>query len=294
MAEIRDLSRDLELMRRELVGSAERLRAEMRQRQLEQTERSLLENQLRHEQRLATIGTFSAGIAHEFNNILVPLTLFAEESLDEVGSQQPVRANLERILRAAARAASVVSKLLTFSRPVGERRPEPVDLAAVANEALDLSTAFIPANVEVIREIDAQAGHVLGDATLLNQVVLNLCTNAIHAMRGAGGTLTVTVAARDRPSAERAHRPMTDMLQLRVKDTGHGMSEATRERIFEPFFTTREVGQGSGFGLSIVHGIVTSMGGTISVVSAVGVGSEFTIDLPALVSAAPAPDPSRA
>jgi signal transduction histidine kinase len=294
MAEIHDLARDLELMRSELVGSAERLRAEMHQRQLEQTERSLLENQLRHEQRLATIGTFSAGIAHEFNNILVPLTLFTEESLDEVGSQQPVRANLERILRAAARAGSVVSKLLTFSRPVGERRPEPVDLATVANEALDLSQAFIPSNVEVIRQVDTRAGHVLGDATLINQVVLNLCTNAVHAMRGAGGILTVTVAARDCSSTERVDSTTPRVLQLRVKDTGHGMSDATRERIFEPFFTTREVGQGSGFGLSIVHGIVASMGGVISVVSAVGVGSEFTIDLPALVSAAPAPNPSRA
>ncbi len=294
MAEIRDLACDLELMRSELVGGAQRLRAEMHQRQLEQTERSLLENQLRHEQRLATIGTFSAGIAHEFNNILVPVMLFTEESLDEVGAQQPVRANLERILRAAARAGSVVSKLLAFSRPVGERRPEPVDLATVTNEALDLSQAFIPSNIEVIRQIDARAGRVLGDATLLNQVVLNLCTNAVHAMREVGGTLTVTVAARDRSSAEWLEGAATRVLLLHVKDTGHGMSEATRERIFEPFFTTREVGQGSGFGLSIVHGIVASMGGMISVISAVGVGSEFTIELPALVAGASAPEPSRA
>jgi signal transduction histidine kinase len=294
MAEIRDLARDLELMRSELVGSAEKLRAEMHQRQLEQTERSVLENQLRHEQRLATIGTFSAGIAHEFNNILVPLTLFTEESLDEVGSQQPVRANLERILRAAARAGSVVSKLLAFSRPGGERRPEPVDLAAVTNDALELSQAFIPSNVELARQIDTQAGRVLGDATLLNQVVLNLCTNAVHAMRAAGGTLTVAGSARTRSSTERGDGVTVRVVQLRVKDTGHGMNEATQEHIFEPFFTTREVGQGSGFGLSIVHGIVTSMGGIISVVSAVGVGSEFTIELPALVSAAPAPDSARA
>jgi C4-dicarboxylate-specific signal transduction histidine kinase len=182
MVEIQDLARDLELMRCELVGSAEKLRAEIRQRQLEQAERAVLESQLRHEQRLATIGTFSAGIAHEFNNILVPLTLFTEESLDEIGSQQPVRANLERILRAAARAGSVVSKLLTFSRPTGEGRPEPVDLAAVTNEALDLSQALIPPNVELVRGIGAQGERVLGDPTLLNQVILNLCTNAVHAI----------------------------------------------------------------------------------------------------------------
>lgn len=293
MVEIQDLARDLELMRCELVGSAEKLRAEIRQRQLEQAERAVLESQLRHEQRLATIGTFSAGIAHEFNNILVPLTLFTEESLDEIGSQQPVRANLERILRAAARAGSVVSKLLTFSRPTGEGRPEPVDLAAVTNEALDLSQALIPPNVELVRGIDAQGERVLGDPTLLNQVILNLCTNAVHAMREHGGTLTVTVATLER-APERSEGPASRVLQLRVRDTGHGMNAATRERIFEPFFTTREVGQGSGFGLSIVHGIIASMGGSVSVVSAVGAGSEFTIELPALASAStgPLPHPS--
>jgi signal transduction histidine kinase len=265
----------------------------MRQRQLEQAERAVLESQLRHEQRLATIGTFSAGIAHEFNNILVPLTLFTEESLDEIGSQQPVRANLERILRAAARAGSVVSKLLTFSRPTGEGRPEPVDLAAVTNEALDLSQALIPPNVELVRGIGAQGERVLGDPTLLNQVILNLCTNAVHAMREHGGTLTVTVATLER-APERSEGPASRVLQLRVRDTGHGMNAATRERIFEPFFTTREVGQGSGFGLSIVHGIIASMGGSVSVVSAVGAGSEFTIELPALASAStgPLPHPS--
>jgi signal transduction histidine kinase len=294
MVEIHDLARDLELMRSELVGSAEKLRAEMRQRQIEQAERVVLESQLRHEQRLATIGTFSAGIAHEFNNILVPLILFTEDSLDEVGSQQPVRANLERVLRAAARAGNVVSKLLAFSRPVGERPPVPIDLAAVTTEALDLSQALLPSNVELVRQIDAWGEHALGDATLLNQVVLNLCTNAVHAMRESGGTLTVTVIARELPLAERSENITTRVLQLRVKDTGHGMNAATRERIFEPFFTTREVGQGSGFGLSIVHGIVTSMGGTISVISAVGAGSEFTIELPALMGAAAAPHHSHA
>jgi two-component system, cell cycle sensor histidine kinase and response regulator CckA len=205
-----------------------------------------------------------------------------------------VRANLERILRAADRAGRVVSKLLAFSRPVGEYRPEPVDLAAVTNEALDLSQALIPSNVELIRLIDSEGSRVLGDATLLNQVILNLCTNAVHAMREHGGMLTVTVQACERPSNERSESTRMRMLQLRVKDTGHGMNAATRERIFEPFFTTREVGQGSGFGLSIVHGIIASMGGSISVVSVVGAGTEFTIELPSLVSAAPMPRESRA
>ena len=147
--------------------------------------------------------------------------------------------------------------------------------------------------MELVRGIGAQGERVLGDPTLLNQVILNLCTNAVHAMREHGGTLTVTVATLER-APERSEGPASRVLQLRVRDTGHGMNAATRERIFEPFFTTREVGQGSGFGLSIVHGIIASMGGSVSVVSAVGAGSEFTIELPALASAStgPLPHPS--
>ncbi len=275
MVEIVDLARDLEIMRRELVGIAERLRAEMLQRQIEQAERATLENQLRHEQRLATVGTLAGGLAHEFNNILVPLILYAEEALDEIDVAHPARANLDRVLRAASRASDVISKLMAFSRPMAERQPLPVDLAAVTNEALDLCQALMPANVELQRETGLEGAVVLGDPTLLNQVVLNLCTNAVRAMRELGGTLTVKILARERvvPHGSR-------VLELRVKDTGHGMNSQTQERIFEPYFTTRDVGEGSGLGLSIVHGIVVSMGGTISVTSTLGKGTEFIVELP--------------
>jgi signal transduction histidine kinase len=290
MVEIVDLSKDLELMRSELVGAAERLRAEMRQRQIELVERAALESQLRHEQRLATIGTFAGGLAHEFNNILVPLILYAEESLEEVGTEHPVRENLDRILQAATRAASVIYKLLAFARPVAERQPEPVDLAAVTNEALDLSQALMPPNIELKREIDGQVERVLGDATLLSQVVLNLCSNAAYAMHARGGTLSVTVMTRKGPPTDALGGAAPPWVELSVKDTGRGMNPETKERIFEPFFTTRDVGEGSGLGLSIVHGIVASMGGRISVVSAPGAGTEFIVELPAVASAVSLPD----
>jgi signal transduction histidine kinase len=287
MVEIVDLAKDLELMRSELVGAAERLRAEMRQRQIEQAERAALESQLRHEQRLATIGTFAGGLAHEFNNILVPLILYAEESLDQIGAEHPVRENLDRILQAATRADSVIEKLLAFTRPIAEHQPEAVDLAAVTNDALDLSQALMPPNIEVKRELDGRVERVLGDATLLSQVVLNLCSNAAHAMHDRGGTLSVTVSTRKRPLADAlSSAAASSVVELRVKDTGRGMNPETQERIFEPFFTTRDVGEGSGLGLSIVHGIVASMGGSISVVSALGAGAEFIIELPAIVSTA--------
>jgi signal transduction histidine kinase len=288
MVEIVELARDLELMRSELVGTAEQLRTEMQKRQIEQAERAKLENHLRHEQRLATIGTFAGGLAHEFNNILVPMILYTEEALDEIDADHCARPNLDRVLRAATRASSVISKLLAFSRPMAERLPERVDLAVVTREALDLSQALIPPNIELKREIDPGAERVLGDATLLNQVVLNLCSNAVQAMRDRGGTLTVAVLARDRSTADTLPGTTPRVLELRVKDTGHGMNPQTQGRVFEPFFTTREVGEGSGLGLSIVHGIVASMGGMISVASTLGMGTEFVVELPAVVGSAPA------
>ncbi len=272
VVEITDLARDLELMRSELVGTAERLRSEIHQRRMEHGERVTLENQLRHKQRLATIGTFSGGLAHEFNNILVPLILYTEESLEEIGAEHPVRENLARVLNAATRAANVVSKLLAFSRPVAVRQHERVDLAKVTHEALDLSQALVPPNIELRREIESGEVALMGDPTLLSQIVLNLLSNAVSATRESGGLLTVTIARAMQPEAR---------VELRVKDTGHGMSAETLERIFEPFFTTRDVGEGSGLGLSIVHGIVESMGGSIAVSSTPDAGTEFTVKFPA-------------
>jgi signal transduction histidine kinase len=276
MVEIVELSRDLELMRGELVGVAQSLRAEIRQRQIEQAERATLESQLRHEQRLATIGTFAGGLAHEFNNILVPLILYTEESLEDAGAEHPLRANLERILKAASRAADLIQKLLAFARPIAERQPEPVDLAAVTNEALDLSQALMPPNIELMREIGIHDERVLGDATLLSQVVLNLCSNAIHAMRDGGGTLSVSVLPQEAANGTGG-----------IKDTGRGMNPETQERIFEPFFSARGAGEGLGLGLSIVHGIVASMGGRMTVASQLGAGTEFLVEFPAILPAAP-------
>jgi signal transduction histidine kinase len=282
MLEIADLSRDLDSMRAELVGTADRLRDEMEQRRAEHLERSRLEVRLRNEQRLATIGTFAGGLAHEFNNILVPLTLYAEEALDELEPGHPVRADLDRVVRSATRAGNVIAKLLAFTRPAQEQQAAPVDFGLAVDEALDLFQALIPAHIELRRENGARGVHVLGDATLLNQVVVNLCSNAIQAMLDRGGMLTVSVATRRQPLPDAPAAAHTEIVELRVRDTGHGMNPETRERIFEPYFTTREVGEGSGLGLFIVHGIVASMGGQISVTSTLQEGTEFLVELPAV------------
>src|SRR5581483_2229289 len=226
----------------------------------------------RHEQRLATVGTLAGGVAHEFNNILLPLILYTEEALDDIRPEHPAHPNLTRVMKAAIRASDVVSKLLSFSRPRADRPFGPVRLGRVVNEALDLSQALIPPNVQLRREITSQDERILADATLLNQVVLNLCSNAVLAIGAREGVDTVSVTSCDRVNATDDH---FRVLQLRLKDTGIGMSAEIQERIFEPFFTTRDVGQGSGLGLSIVHGIVTSLGGHIEVTSVPGQGTEF-------------------
>jgi signal transduction histidine kinase len=284
MLEIVGLASDLENMRTELVGTADRLRAEIQQRLTEQAERMRLESHLRHEQRLATVGTLAGGVAHEFNNILLPLILYTEEALDEVPGDHPARPNLIRVMKAANRASDVVCKLLSFSRPLPERPFEPVSLARAVNEALDLSQALIPPNVRLQREIGSEDEQVLADATLLNQVVLNLCSNAVLAIGAREGVVTVSLTSCERADVSGNCR----VLQLRVKDTGVGINPEIQERIFEPFFTTREVGQGSGLGLSIVHGIVTSLGGHIAVTSVPSQGTQFVLEFPIFA------DPARA
>ena len=273
MREIVNLAGDLEYMRSELVGTVARLRASIHSLEIEQTERAVLESQLRHEQRLATIGTFASGISHEFNNILQPLLLYAEDAIVEVGADHPAHENLEQIISAASRAHSVTSRMLAFSRPVAAQEPAPFVPALVVLEALQLFRALVPPNIEVHASIGARECRVLGDSTLWNQVVLNLLSNAVHAMREGGGSLWISLA--DSGSSRRE-------LELRVRDTGHGMNQATRERIFEPFFTTRSVGDGTGLGLSVVHGIVGGMGGTVHVTSEQDQGAEFVIVVPVM------------
>jgi signal transduction histidine kinase len=284
MVEIVNLARDLEYMRAQLVGTSARLRSEMSQRESEQAQRAILENHLRHEQRLATLGTFAGGLAHEFNNILLPMLLFAEQALDDIAADHAARSSVESILVAALRASNVVSRLLAFSRPNEQHRPEPIDPAAAVEEAVNLFRALIPANIEFTSEVSARGERVLGDPTLLNQVLLNLFSNAVLAMRETGGTLSVSLTRSEKPPPGRSETAPVPVLELRVKDNGKGMAPDIVERVFEPFFTTREVGEGTGLGLSVVHGIVKSMGGSISVTSELGAGAEFVIVLPTVAA----------
>jgi PAS domain S-box-containing protein len=249
-------------------------------------ERERLEAQLRHAQKLETIGTLAGGIAHDFNNILTPIIGHVELALGEDGVDG-VREDLEEVRDAALRAKDLVSQILLFSRR-SERSFSTVDPSLVVREALKLLRSTLPSTIAIEAHVDAAVPRVMGDATQLHQVVMNLGTNAAHAMRERGGSLEVRLERVTLGAADAAELSVApgDAVRLTVRDTGHGMDAATRDRLFEPFFTTKAVGEGTGLGMSIVHGIVTQHGGAITVASRVGVGTTFEIHLPAAERAA--------
>jgi signal transduction histidine kinase len=277
--EVQELMHHLEDMRRKLVGTNERLKREMSEREVSDTKRLDLERRLLHRERIATIGTLAGGIAHEFNNIMTPILLYSQVALHDAPADSALARDLARIIAAAHRARSLVNGILTFSREMDLQQASVFVLRPTIEEALCLLRAIVPANIEITFAAQSVDVPVRGDPSLLHQVVINLCTNAYQAMQPQGGRIAVRLAtARDPPQIQCA--PGQYVL-LEVTDTGHGMEESVLAHIFDPFFTTREVGEGTGLGLSIVHGIVTSMGGAITVESTVGKGTMVQIYLPA-------------
>ena len=252
----------------------------------------LIAERLAQSQKLEAVGTLAGGIAHDFNNILAAILGAAQ--LAEKADQPPERrqAHIKRIVVASERARMLVRQMLTFSRATpGERRP--VEVAPIIAEALDLLRASLPTTIE-LRPRLAAGVTVLGDATRLHQVVMNLCTNAGLAMP-QGGVLEVVLERWevDAPFAA-AHQGLAcgPAARLVVRDSGVGMDRATLARVFEPFFTTRPQGQGTGLGLAVVHGVVHESGGAITVASEPGQGTTFTIVLPLV--AAPVAEAPRA
>ncbi|MGC2029590.1 MAG: ATP-binding protein [Steroidobacteraceae bacterium] len=279
--ELHELAGDLEAMRRELVGVHDSLQEKIREKEISEARRDELQKQLRHRQRLETVGTLAGGIAHEFNNVLVPIILFTDTALQDLPPGSASHSDLERVLASARRAKNVVQKILTFSHVLGDTKLAPLDLRNVVAESVVLFSALAPPSIEIRTDIAEQVPMVRADATLAGDLVMNLCTNAYQSMQGTAGVLTVGL--RVPPSTVGAH----PSVELWVADTGHGMEQATVERIFEPFFTTRPVGQGTGLGLSVVHGIVESFGASISVETSPGAGTTFRILFPAIAESAP-------
>lgn len=245
------------------------------------TEEERLRRQLEHAQKMEAVGTLAGGIAHDFNNILGVVIGFSELAKFELQGNEKVQPYLEQILKAGLRARDVVSQLLTFSR----RQPlekTPVPLAGLVQESMRFMRATLPANIEIHTRIVHGDGVVLADATQIHQVLMNLCANAGHAMKERGGILEVvletTLLAQDGKNP--LDLPSGVYNLITVHDTGPGMEPEILGRIFDPFFTTKKSGEGTGLGLSVVHGIVAKHGGGVRVESQKGVGTLFRVWLP--------------
>ncbi|MGV1100188.1 cache domain-containing protein [Thiovibrio sp. JS02] len=243
-----------------------------------------LEEQLRQAQKMEAIGTLAGGIAHDFNNILAAIIGYAEiakRCLPASGLEE-AKADIQEVLKAGMRAKELVKQILAFSRR-NEQERKPIFLQLLVKEALKLLRASLPTSIEIRQEIAAETGAVLGDPTNIHQILVNLCTNAFHAMEEKGGILTVTLKNVELGDADLVGEPAMgpgSYVLLRVGDTGCGIEPELLQRIFDPYFTTKEVGKGSGLGLAVVHGIVKSYGGMIKVASSVGRGTVFEVYLP--------------
>jgi PAS domain S-box-containing protein len=242
-------------------------------REAEATRHSL-EQQVREAQKMEAIGTLAGGIAHDFNNILGAILGNVALARDDLAQGQPAQERLEQIGRSARRARSLVQQILTYSRRQQQQRV-PQDLRALLEEAVALLRATVPARVALAAELPARPVIVMGDATELTQVLINLGTNAWQALHDEAGSVGFGLACED------------GWAHVWVRDTGCGMDAQTQARIFEPFFTTKPVGSGTGLGLSVVQGIVRSHGGTIALESAPGQGSTFHLRLPLAPEAPP-------
>jgi len=251
-------------------------------RNLAEKEKKNLEAQLRQVQKMETIGSLAGGIAHDFNNILTPIIGYSEITMDYVPEDSVIKNNLEEVLKAAMRAKDLVQQILTFSRQSNQEL-KPMKIQPIIEEALSLLRASLPATIKINQNIDQECGVVLAEPTQIHQILMNLCTNAYHAMAEKGGVLGVTLRGADLDADDLALNLSLNPgphLILSVSDTGHGMDRGVAERIFDPYFTTKGPGEGTGIGLSVVLGIVKSYGGDITVYSEAGAGTIFNVYLP--------------
>jgi len=246
------------------------------------TQRKQFEEHARQSQKMEAIGTLAGGIAHDFNNILAAIIGYSELSKDMAAGNVQIERNLDQVLQAADRAKSLVKQILTFSRKTEPER-KPLMPHLVIKEALKLMRATVPATVEIQTDIPELPDVITGDATEVHQVVMNLCTNSVHAMEERGGVLGVRLDTIDiSPALSAVFNDIAPgrYVRLCVRDTGCGISPDIKSRIFDPFFTTKAQHKGTGMGLAVVHGIVKSYGGEITVDSTPGRDTVFTVLLP--------------
>ncbi len=267
----------------EIIGELAIAR-DLTERKRSEEKHQKLEAQLRQAQKMEAIGVLAGGIAHDFNNILGIILGFSQLATLQTSEGSKLHNYLENVVKASLRAKDLVVQILSFSRQTEQER-KPVVASSIVKEALKLIRASIPATIEIRQNI-ASKGVIFADPTQVHQVLMNLCTNAAHAMSEKGGVLEVGLDNVEIDSAFVSRYPEMSLgscVRLSVSDTGCGMDAAIKERIFDPYFTTKQKGDGTGLGLAVVHGIVKSYDGMVSVYSEPGVGSTFQVILPRLV-----------
>ena len=254
------------------------------------SEKRQLEEQLRQSQKMEAIGNLAGGIAHEFNNVLAIILGNAELAMDDVPDWNPASDSLKEIRNASFRGKNVVRQILSFARKTMTAL-KPLEINTIVKESLKLMRASIPAMIDIQPNIPPEPSMIMGDPTEIHQIVINLCTNAFHAMKETGGILEVGISevTLDNRSASR-YEGLTagDFVKLTVKDTGEGVSPEILEKVFEPYFTTKEFGAGSGMGLAVVYGIVKKCKGAIYIESTVGEGTTVKVLFPKIEAEAPA------
>lgn len=247
----------------------------------ETREREQVEAQLRQAQKMEALGTLTGGIAHDFNNILAAMIGFTELARSQVAEGSREAHHLQRVFEAGLRGRELVRQMLTFSRKT-EQEKKPLQLSSIVKETVKLLRASTPSTISIRVDVQSESGLILGDPVQVQQVLMNLCSNAAYAMRENGGVLDVEVSDFSVvPSGGNPHGIEPGLyMRLVVRDTGSGMAPDTIDRIFDPFFTTKKLGEGTGLGLSVVHGIVNQCGGSITVESEPGKSSTFTVYFP--------------
>lgn len=254
------------------------------ERKTADTERKKLQQQLHQSQKMETIGTLAGGIAHDFNNILTPILGYADMLTYSLAENKAALEDLERIKSGANRAKELIQQILTFSRQT-ETNLHPLRIQLIIKEALKLLRPSIPSSIEIKKYINNDCLNVNADPTQIHQIFMNLCTNAVYAMKEQKGLLEIYLGNINHADIDDFYKKILDKenyILLTVTDTGEGMSKVIQEKIFEPFFTTKEQGKGTGLGLSVVHGIVKSYGGEIFVDSEIDKGTTFKVYFPAL------------
>ncbi|MEJ2154099.1 MAG: ATP-binding protein [Desulfobacteraceae bacterium] len=265
----------------DLAKANESLQQEIAERKQMETEKEKLTEQLIYAQKMEAIGTMAGGIAHDFNNILMPIIGYAEMTMLDLAPGSENWKNLNQIVMGGKRAKELIRQILTFSRQT-DHASRPIHLEPLVKETLKLMRSSLPSTIEIRESIDPDCA-ILGNPTRMHQLLMNLCTNASQAMRLGNGTLTISVDEvryRERVVADGLKLEPGRYVRLQVSDTGQGIQESIQSRILEPYFTTKPPDQGTGLGLSVVHGIVKKHGGHLTFSSKVNEGTTFQVFFP--------------